>query len=116
LIYNFTSIAKADDLAFSRNARTFETQQSTLTMKGVGHACLTMVLIPDGLPCNPALTPFTEKPKLGVEILLSYGYSGISKVRKGLKGTVDGELVNPLFGEGRILQIEASVELNFLSK
>ena len=104
------------DLAFSRNARTFETQHSTLVMKGLAHSCLTIAVIPDGLPCNPAMTPLNQKPNLGVEALLSNGYSSLENVKKLLDSKVTQELADTLFGKGKVNQIETNVDINFQSK
>jgi hypothetical protein len=108
--------ARAFDLAFSRNARTFETQHSSLVTKGLAHSCLTITDIPDGLPCNPAMTPLLKKPVLNVELLLSNGYSALNNVRKLLDGKITQELVDNMFAEGKILQIEANGDINFKSR
>jgi len=108
--------SQAADLAFSRNARTFETQHSTLVMKGLAHSCLSILDIPDGLPCNPAMTPFNRKPVLGVEVMLSNGYPALNNVRKMLDGKITQELVDLLFAQGQITQIEANADVNFRSK
>jgi hypothetical protein len=103
-------------LAFSRNARTFETQHSSLSIKGMAGACLTVSYIPDGIPCNPAMTPLNSKSSLAVEALLSNGYSAIDNIRKLLSGQVTQELVDTLFTKGKIVQIEASADIDFHSK
>lgn len=108
--------AQTTNLAFSRNARTFELQHSTLTMKGMANACLSLPIMPDGLPCNPAMTPLNYKPRLGAEFLLSNGYSSLGNVRKLLDGKVTQELADTLFSEGKIIQIEANADVNFNSK
>ncbi|USN48592.1 MAG: hypothetical protein H6626_05720 [Pseudobdellovibrionaceae bacterium] len=110
-----TSPALAQSLAFSRNPRTFETVQSSLFIKGMAHSCLAIKNIPDGMPCNPANVPLQKKPKLGIELLLSNGYSSLNNVRKLIKGEVSDELVDTLFSEGKIIQIEANAELDFQS-
>lgn len=110
------SFAQSSSLAFSRNARTFETQHSTLVMKGLANSCLTMPIIPDGLPCNPAMTSLNLKPSLGAEIQLSNGYSALDNVRKLIDGKITQELVDTLFAEGKIIQIEANADINFHSR
>lgn len=104
------------DLAFSRNARTFETQHSTLVMKGLANSCLTMPIIPDGLPCNPSMTPLKSKSGLNAEVQLSNGYSALNNVRKLIDGKITQELTDTLFSQGKIIQIEASTDVNFYSK
>ena len=116
IFFLYNSISQAQSLAFSRNARTFETVQSSLFIKGLSHACLAITQIPDGMPCNPANLPFIRKPKLSLEILLSNGHAALNNVQKLLKEDISDELVNSLFSEGQILQIEANSELNFQSK
>jgi hypothetical protein len=118
LLFSFSKIATAQTsgLAFSRNARTFELQHSTLVMKGLANACLTMTIVPDGLPCNPAMTPLNTKPSLGAEFQLSNGYSSLQNVRKILDGKVDQELVDTLFSQGKIIQVEANADIGFHSK
>jgi len=104
------------DLAFSRNARTFETQHSSLVVKGIAHSCLTTTLIPDGLPCNPAMTPLNKKPSLGAEALLSNGFSTLKNVKSLVNGKINDEMIETLFSEGQIMQIESNIDINFLSK
>jgi hypothetical protein len=118
IIALFALKAHADpsSLSFSRNARTFETQHSTLVTKGLANSCLTVPIIPDGLPCNPAMTPLNPKASLGAEIQLSNGYSGLDNVRKLLDGKITQELVDTLFSEGKIIQIEANADVSFHSK
>lgn len=115
-LFSMGKAAAAEELAFSRNARTFETQQSSLVVKGLAHACLTMLSIPDGLLCNPAHTPLNTKSKLGVELLLSNGYANLENLQKLLAGKVTQELADTLFLDGQIIQIEANTEINFQSK
>lgn len=104
------------ELAFSRNARTFETQHSSLVVKGLAHACLSVTFNPDGLPCNPALTPLNKKPSLGAEILLSNGVSTLKNVRSLVNGNINEELIETLFSSGQIMQIESNIDINFVSK
>lgn len=106
----------AEELVFTRNARTFETQQSTLVTKSLAHSCLTITQIPDGLACNPAHTVFNKKPRLGAEILISNGYSNMENVQELLNGKITQELVDTLFSEGKIIQIEGNVDILFQSK
>lgn len=108
-------IALADGLAFSRNARTFETQQSSLITKGLAHACLTMFVINDSLPCNPANVPFNKNPGLTIQGLLSNGYSTLEKTQRLLKGDTSPDFLNSLFAGQNVLQIEGNAELNFVS-
>lgn len=110
------SLNAGAELAFSRNARTFETQHSSLVVKGIAHACLSVTLISDGLPCNPALTPLNKKPSLGAEILLSSGVSTLKNVRSLVNGSVNDELIDTLFSSGKIMQIESNIDINFVSK
>lgn len=105
-----------DELTFSRNARTFETQHSSLIVKGMAHACLTIANIPDSLPCNPALTPLNKRPNIGAELMLSNGYSALNNVQSLLNGTINDELVETLFSKGKIIQIEANTDINFQSR
>lgn len=105
----------SQSLAYSRNARTFETVNSSLLQKSLSHACLAMLESPDSLPCNPSLTPRLKKPKFGVDLLLSNGYSNLNSVRKLIKGDVNEDLMDELFEENRIIQIEADSRIDFLS-
>ena len=108
--------AQETDLAFSRNARTYETQQTSLVAKGVAHACLAMTQMPDSLPCNPALIGLERKAHLGASALLSNGYATLEKMNKLLKGDVNQDLIDALFGNERVLQIEGNVEINFTAR
>ena len=108
--------ARADDLFLSQNARTFDTQQSSLITKGLGNACLAVAGIPDSLPCNSGMLPLYDRPKLGVQALISNGYSTLDKIRKLLNGNLNQDTVNALFGKDHILQIEGNAEIDFISK
>lgn len=116
VISSFAPILMGADLFFSRNARTYELQSSTLIMKSMAYSCLGIRILPDGLPCNPAMTPFTTKSSLGVEVQLSNGYSSFDKVRKLTGGEFNQELVDSLFEQGKIIQIEATADVTFKSK
>lgn len=106
----------ASELAFSRNARTFEAHQSGLMEKGMAHACLSVTLIADSLPCNPALTPFTRKPTLSAQLMISNGYATLERMLELKRGEVSQELVDGLFSRDQVMQIEASGELAFRSE
>lgn len=108
--------AQTSNLALSRNARTYELQHSTLVTKSLANACLSMEIIPDGLPCNPAFTPLQKKYSLGASVQLSNGYAALENVRKLLDGKVSQELADTLFSEGKIIQIEANADIFFRSK
>ncbi|MDZ4678689.1 MAG: hypothetical protein SGI74_14420 [Oligoflexia bacterium] len=108
--------AQAQTLSFSRNARTFETQHSSLVTKSLAHSCLTIIDIPDGLPCNPSMTALNKKPLFGVELLLSNGYASLESVRKLLDGKITQEMVDTMFSQGKVIQIEANADVNFKSK
>jgi hypothetical protein len=109
-------LAQSSDLAFSRNARTFETQDSTLVMKGLALSCLTVTVMPDGLPCNPALAGLDRKGNLNAEVQLSNGYSAIQKIQNLLAGQITQDTVDSLFADGKIIQIEATGSVGFQSK
>ncbi len=116
LIVGSLSYAQPDDLAFSRNARTFETQNSSLIQKGLALSCLTMLESPDSLPCNPAFTPLEKKGGLQIEVQLSNGYNNLEKVRTLLSGSPNADFLNSLFANSNVLQIEAAGTLEFKSK
>jgi len=104
------------DLSFSRNARTFETQQGSLITKALAFACLSLTVVPDGLPCNPAFTPFEKEPHFDFEGLISNGYPTMEKMRLLLSGNLNQDLVQALFGGDPVLQIEGNAELDFHSR
>ncbi len=109
--------AQTADLSFSRNARTFETQQASLVSKSMAFACLSMMIMPDGLPCNPAFTPVRKTATLGIEGLISNGYSTLSTMQKIFSGTIDQDLINTLTDkEKRVLQIEGNAEIDLMSQ
>lgn len=114
--YSSLSFSQNTDLAFSRNARTFETQQASLVTKSMAFACLSMTVVPDGLPCNPAFTPLRKTATLGIEGLISNGYSTLSTMQKLLSGNIDQDLINTLTNtQNRVLQIEGNAEINLMS-
>lgn len=82
----------------------------------MAHACLAITYIPDSLPCNPAMLPAVPKPKIGVQALLSNGYSTIDRLRKLLGGNIDQDTIDGLFSGDRVLQVEGNGELDFVSK
>jgi hypothetical protein len=106
----------ASGLAFSRNARTFETQDSSLVTKGLAHACLALIDIPDSLPCNPAAVPFAPKSSLGLELLLSNGYAAIEQINSLFGGGMSQQQIDNMFAQGKVTQIEASADIIFKSK
>ncbi|OQW51110.1 MAG: hypothetical protein A4S09_10425 [Proteobacteria bacterium SG_bin7] len=108
--------AQAANLAFSRNARTFETQNSSLVTKGLAHACLSLVDIPDGLSCNPAMIPLNSKSSLGFQLLLSNGYAALNQVKSLLDGNITQQQIDAMFAQGKITQIEAGSDIIFKSK
>lgn len=112
----FTQAANSQSLAFSRNARTFELQHTTLMMKGLANSCLTIIDMPDGLPCAASMTPLNTKSSLGAEFQLSNGYSSLQYVQKLLSNNRDQELFDSLFTQGKVVQVEVNADLNFRSK
>lgn len=109
------SLPSWSELSFSRNARTFELQHLNLLTKGLAGACLTMLDIQDGLLCNPATTSLLKKPSLGAQVQLSNGYASYDKVKKITEGQLTEELIDKLFNEGQVVQIETSADINFRS-
>ncbi len=116
LITCFSIVDASAQLAFSRNSRTFETVNSSLFIKGLAHACLAQIDVPDALPCNPAVTPFNKKASLNAEFLLSNGYSNLQSVRSLMSSEYSQELIDTFFSKDKVIQIEAGVNINFLSK
>jgi hypothetical protein len=118
LTIGFLNFAYSQDssLTFSRNARTFELQHSTLVMKGLANSCLTLINIPDGLPCAPSMTPLNSNSSLGAEFQLSNGYSALQYVSKLLDNNRSQELFDSLFTQGKVVQVEVNADINFRSK
>lgn len=112
----FPLTANAENLTFSRNARTFETQNSSITVKGLAFACLSLMNVPDGLPCNPALVPFIEKAGMSAKVQLSNGYSSLDKVRKLLDADKNPQNIDFFFTDGKVLQIDTQIDVFFKSK
>ncbi len=101
--------------AQARTARTFETIHSTLIMKSMAHSCLALTSLPDGLPCNPAMTPLNQNKNLRGQFLVSDGYNSVKNLKTVVDGEVSQELVDGFFSEERILQIEASTDIMYRS-
>jgi len=112
----FSTSAQASTLSFSRNARTYETVQSSLMIKAMAHACLGLIEIQDDIPCNAALTGLNQKSAMGLKILTSNGYSTLQKTTQLLSGQIDTQLTNDLFSTSRVLQAEADANLFFQSR
>lgn len=112
LVIPLSSIA---ELSFSRNARTFELQHLNLVTKGLAGACLTMDSLQDGMLCNPSMTSLYKKPSLGAQLQLSNGYASYGKVKQITEGQLTEELIDQLFTDGQVVQIETLVDLNFRS-
>lgn len=110
-----TPSARADSLALSRNARTFELQHSSLIIKSLGHACLALKEVQDGLPCNPGYVTRIKKAGLRVEGLLSNGYSNLTRTRRILSNQFDQDLLTDFFQGQSVLQTETFVDLMFVS-
>lgn len=111
----WTTNSHADSLAFSRNARTFELQHSSLIVKSLGHACLALKEVQDGLPCNPGYVTKTKKAGLRIEGLLSNGYSNLSRTRRILNNQFDQDLMTDFFQDQNVLQTETFLDLMFVS-
>ena len=97
LLFSQIATAQSSDLAFSRNARTYETQHTSLVVKGLANACLTLALVPDGLPCNPAMTPLNDGAGLGISFQLSNGYASLDSIRKILDAKITPEVIESFF-------------------
>lgn len=110
------ALASDDSLSFSRNARTFETQHGSLIVKSLAFACLGLNDVADGLPCNPAMTSKATKGNLKAEGLISNGYNNLAKAKKLLSGDVDQAVVNDLFSDQRVIQVESFADVMFTSK
>lgn len=108
--------AQSSDLSYSRNARTFETQSGSLLIKSLAFSCLALEEVPDGIPCNPAMTPKNTKGTLKAEGLISNGYSNLTKTRELLNGSVSPSIVDDLFSGDRVLQVEANADVMFTSR
>lgn len=108
--------AQTNSLAFSRNARTFETVQSNLLTKALAHSCLTVYSIADGLLCNPAFVPLTQSTSFAFDGTLSNGVSSLNRVRSLLRQELSSEVIDALFTRGNFLQLETSASLTFKSK
>jgi len=106
----------ADTLSFSMNARTFETQHQSLLVKSLAYSCLSLEYIPDSLPCNPAMTSRNRKAGLKGEGLISNGYSNIDKTRRLLSSNIDQQLINDLFTNEPVVQLETSIDVMFTSQ
>lgn len=108
--------AQTPSLAFSRNARTFETQHASLLVKSLAFACLGLQEVADSLPCNPAMTSKATKGSLKAAGLISNGYSNLAKTRRLLSGNIDQPLIDDLFSDQRVLQVESSANVMFTSQ
>lgn len=106
----------AVEITSSRNARTIESYHSSLVTKSVAHACLSMTLIPDSIPCAASMSVKNAKSYLGVNGLISNGYDNYQKISSILDGEVDQEFVDVIFGDTKTLQFEANTELYFRSR
>lgn len=110
-----TMILTFSSAALARTARTFETINSTLIMKGMAHSCLALKTLPDGLPCNPAMTSLQKRKSLRGQFLISDGYSAVKDLKNVVDGEVTQEMVDGFFSEERVIQIEASTDLMYRS-
>ena len=102
--------------AFAGAARTFETIHSTLMMKSMAHACLGLTVQPDGVPCNPAMTPLAEKKSFRGQLLASDGYRTVRDLKTVVDGEVNQQMVDTFFSKENVLSVEASSDLIYRSK
>jgi hypothetical protein len=100
----------------ARTARTFETINSTLITKGLAHSCLALKILPDGLPCNPAMTSLRDRRSLRAQVLVSDGYNSIKNLQRIVDGEVTQEMVDGFFSNERTFQIDASTDLMYRSQ
>lgn len=116
LILIFVGSVSAQTLSFSKNARTFETQTGSLTVKSLAYACLNLKTIEDDIPCNPAMVPEATGGQIKTFVLISNGYSNLTKIKRLMSNEFDQGLINDLFSEQRVLQTEATADLMFITK
>lgn len=108
------SVSRAEDsLAYTSSARTHLANQASLLIKSVGHSCLSMTLIVDDLPCNPAFTPLAKNSSLSFQFLLSNGYSNLETTRQLFKKTADYSSLQEFLKEKPVIQIESVGEMFF---
>lgn len=105
----------ASTSAQARTARTFETINSTLIQKSMAHSCLALTTLPDGLPCNPAMTSLAKEKTFRAQGLISDGYSSVKNLKNVVDGEVTQEMVDGFFSKERVIQIEASTDLMYRS-
>lgn len=110
------STASSSELAFSKNSRTFDTQHGSLLIKALAYSCLSLYEVQDSLPCNPAMTTKNSKPNLKIQLQASNGYGNLSKTRRLLSGEIDQSILNDLLGDQKVLQLDSSADLMFVSK
>lgn len=103
-------------MVHARTARTFETINSTLIQKSMAHSCLALKVLPDGLPCNPAMTVFADRKTFRAQGLLSDGYNSVKNLKQVVDGEVTQEMVDGFFSRERVIQIEASTDLMYRSQ
>lgn len=109
------SILLALGSANAGSARTFETVHSTLLMKSMANACLGLTIQPDGLPCNPAMTPLAPKKSFRAQVLASDGYRTVRDLKTVVDGEVSQEMVDTFFSREKVLSVEASSDLMYRS-
>lgn len=107
--------SRPGSLSTVRNPRTFHLNNSSLSIKARAFSCLAVTELPDDIPCQPALVRLEKKPRFAANGYISNGYQSLSKARRILSGDLDAELMNSLFAEDQILEVETSASMYFTS-
>lgn len=94
----------------------FNQVDTSLGIKGVGYACLSMTMLQDNLPCQPAFLTYTKEPSFTAQITAGNGYTALKTGDQLLNQHVSKEFLKSLFNENQVIEMEAVGDLFFKTK
>ncbi len=89
---------------------------SDFTHRSLGATCFAMDSVLDGLPCNPAFTARERKTQLQAHIFFGNNVSYIQDVNDIMNGQTNQKNIEHFFNQTRSSEMEANVELGFLTE
>jgi len=112
----YSAMAFASSKIISQIPNTFSQQAGHLSIKGMGYACLGILDVSDGLPCQPAFIARSEKPSFAAQVFVGNGYQALKTADEVLNKPVSREFLRSMFDENQIIEMEGSGDLIFKSK
>lgn len=112
---SFFASAQENSLGFPQNPRTNILSDSSVYSKGLASACLSLISIPDDLPCAASNLVFDNNSLFSAQLALSNGYSSLNLIREAIGSEISSEFID-LILEQKTFQIDTGIRVYFKSK